>query len=251
MRIIISLLISIICSAVSFAQQQAVGLYMINGDTETAMTPIKYKNIKISGTFSKTARLEFADAKSQNRFTGTAKFKFVFGAVDAYHSMTHYMFAPMYSVNDFGIAQFEVNSSKRIMTINIISEKEEGNFETDDNPTNAINGKGSNVNVHFNPESNPDIPTLNRKTGRVGNKKRPSQVGLAHEMIHGDRSMRGVAIEYSESESYSYINNRGQRVMETLSKEEAATVGLNHVKKNDITENDIRKDQGLNPRGAY
>lgn len=39
--------------------------------------------------------------------------------------------------------------------------------------------------------------------------------------------------------------------METLSKEEAATVGLNHVKKNDITENDIRKDQGLNPRGAY
>lgn len=49
------------------------------------------------------------------------------------------------------------------MTINIISEKEEGNFETDDNPTNAINGKGSNVNVHFNPESNPDIPTLNRK----------------------------------------------------------------------------------------
>ena len=56
---------------------------------------------------------------------------------------------------------------------------------------------------------------------------------------------------YSESESYSYMNNRGQRVMETLSKEEAATVGLNHVKKNDITENDIRKDQGLNPRGAY
>ena len=56
---------------------------------------------------------------------------------------------------------------------------------------------------------------------------------------------------YSESESYSYMNNRGQRVMETLSKEEAATVGLNHVKKNDITENDIRKDQELNPRGAY
>ena len=102
MRIVISLLISIICSAVSFAQQ-------------TAMTPIKYKNIKISGTFSKTARLEFADAKSQNRFTGTAKFKFVFGAVDAYHSMTHYMFAPMYSVNDFGIAQFEVKKDKRYL----------------------------------------------------------------------------------------------------------------------------------------
>ena len=56
------------------------------------------------------------------------------------------------------------------MTINIISEKEEGNFEPDDNPTNAINGKGSNVNVHFNPESNPDIPALNRKT----------EIGRAH-----------------------------------------------------------------------
>ena len=52
---------------------------------------------------------------SQNRFTGTAKFKFVFGAVDAYHSMTHYMFAPMYSVNDFGIAQFEVKKDKRYL----------------------------------------------------------------------------------------------------------------------------------------
>ena len=30
-----------------------------------------------------------------------------------------------------------------------------------------------------------------------------------------------------------------------------ATIGLKHVKKDDITENDIRKEQGLKLRGAY
>ena len=42
-----------------------------------------------------------------------------------------------------------INSSKRIMTINITSKTADGNSEIDDNPTNAINGKGSNVNVYF------------------------------------------------------------------------------------------------------
>ena len=144
-----------------------------------------------------------------------------------------------------------INSSKRIMTINITSKTADGNSEIDDNPTNAINGKGSNVNVYFNPNSNPQIPTLNAKTGRVNGEKRPAHVGLAHELIHGDRSMRGVAIDYSENATYTYTNSRGLRVTQSLKKEEAATIGLKHVKKDDITENDIRKEQGLKLRGAY
>lgn len=144
-----------------------------------------------------------------------------------------------------------INSSKRIMTINITSKTADGNSEIDDNPANAINGKGSNVNVYFNPNSNPQIPTLNAKTGRVNGEKRPAHVGLAHELIHGDRSMRGVAIDYSENATYTYTNSRGLRVTQSLKKEEAATIGLKHVKKDDITENDIRKEQGLKLRGAY
>ena len=144
-----------------------------------------------------------------------------------------------------------INSSKRIMTINVTSKTADGNSETDDNPANAINGIGSNVNVYFDPNSNPLIPTLNAKTGRVNGEKRPAHVGLAHELIHGDRSMRGVAIDYSENATYTYTNSRGQRVKQSLKKEEAATIGLKHVKKDDITENDIRKEQGLKLRGAY
>ena len=95
------------------------------------------------------------------------------------------------------------------------------------------------------------IGVLNAKTGRVNGEKRPAHVGLAHELIHGDRSMRGVAIDYSENATYTYTNSRGQRVKQSLKKEEAATIGLKHVKKDDITENDIRKEQGLKLRGAY
>ena len=111
-----------------------------------------------------------------------------------------------------------INSSKRIMTINVTSKTADGNSETDDNPANAINGIGSNVNVYFDPNSNPLIPTLNAKTGRVNGEKRPAHVGLAHELIHGDRSMRGVAIDYSENATYTYTNSRGQRVKQSLKK---------------------------------
>lgn len=116
MKIFISLLLSLICCAFSFAQEHSIGLYMINGDIETSVNPIKYKNIKISGVFNKTARLEYSGAQSQNRFNGTAKFKFVFGAVNVNNAASHYMFSPSYSINDFGVARFEVKKGKRYLT---------------------------------------------------------------------------------------------------------------------------------------
>lgn len=41
------------------------------------------------------------------------------------------------------------------------------------------------------------------------------------------------------------------RVEENCRKEEYATVGLKYNKKDDITENDIRAEHGLDLRGAY
>ncbi len=40
-------------------------------------------------------------------------------------------------------------------------------------------------------------------------------------------------------------------VTERVRKEEAATSGVKYHTKKDITENDIRKEQGQNKRGAY
>jgi RHS repeat-associated protein len=142
------------------------------------------------------------------------------------------------------------NSSDKTMTIQMTSAGS-GNSETDVNSANAINGKGTDVNVYFDPTSDPSIMTEDPKTGNVSGKKRPSQVGLAHEMIHGERSMRGEAIDYDEWGTQTYKDASGKTVTEPVRKEEAATSGVKHHTKKDITENQIRKEQGQNKRGAY
>ncbi|MCE2504178.1 MAG: hypothetical protein J4G05_09010 [Chlorobi bacterium] len=143
-----------------------------------------------------------------------------------------------------------LNSSNKTMTINI-GAPGSGNYEMDVNPADAISGKGSDVNVSFDPTSNPSIATEDPVTGRVSGKSRPNEIGLAHELIHGERSMRGEAINYSDMGTHTYIDASGNTITQTVPKEELATVGLKYNKKDDVTENDIRKEQGQNKRGAY
>ena len=138
------------------------------------------------------------------------------------------------------------------------------NYEQDVNPANAINGKGSDTEVYFNPDSNPDILTKDPVTGNVAGAKRPAFIGLAHELIHAERSMRGKAIDYSEMADYKYQTSRTKwtwgplwgydytYTTENVPKEELATVGLGYNNWwGDITENMIRAEHGLRLRGAY
>src|SRR5690554_412943 len=143
-----------------------------------------------------------------------------------------------------------LNSSNKTMTIQI-GNPGSGNIEVDVNSTNAINGKGTDVNIYFDPTSDPSIMTKDPKTGNVSGKKRPNQIGLAHEIIHGERSMRGEAIDYNEWGTQTYKDAFGKIVTEPVRKEEAATSGIKYHTKKDITENDIREEQGQNKRGAY
>ncbi len=69
------------------------------------------------------------------------------------------------------------------------------------------------------------------------------KIVLGHEMIHADRSMRGVAIKYSETEKSG--THKG------VPKEELATVGLKYNKKGDITENMLRAEHKLKKRKKY
>ena len=145
-----------------------------------------------------------------------------------------------------------LNGSEKTMTIEVVSKG--GNRERSENPLDAINGKGTNTIVIFNPDFNPDISELDETTGYVVNGKRPEFIGLAHEMIHADRGMRGVAIDYTMEESHSFVNNAGEPDLELLPKEEAATIGFNSLHRIgsfNITENSIRKEMGLRQRGAY
>jgi hypothetical protein len=106
------------------------------------------------------------------------------------------------------------------------------------------------VNVFYNPKSKPKIKTKDAKTGNIEKKDRPAHIGGMHEVIHGDRSMRGKAIDYSKKDTQEYKTKRG-KVKEQVPREEMATIGTKHNKKDDITENDLRKEQGVEERGAY
>ena len=97
---------------------------------------------------------------------------------------------------------------------------------------------GTDAKVNYNVNFDPDIPTLNPKTGKIADDKRPTQIGLGHELIHADHIMRGT-VQLSKSDNDDVYD------------EEKATVGLKYNTPKDITENDLRKEQGVNPRGDY
>jgi hypothetical protein len=124
-----------------------------------------------------------------------------------------------------------------------------GNNESDVNPANAINGVGTDTRVTFDPTSNPPILTKDPTTGNVSGATRPNEIGLGHELIHADRSMKGVAVDYSTTATHTYKDAAGNTVTQTRPKEELETVGVQGTHK--YNENKLRKEQGLNERGAY
>jgi RHS repeat-associated protein len=146
-----------------------------------------------------------------------------------------------------------LNSSDKVTTIKIGTG---GNSARPDSRTasgktdwtKSMDGTGDNVTVNFDPSSNPSIKTVDPETGNVSGRSRPNQVGLAHELIHGDHITSGNVDFTSTNHTYQ---TAGGKVTQSIPNEEARTVGLKGVKKGDITENQIRKEQKQNPRGAY
>ena len=126
-----------------------------------------------------------------------------------------------------------------------------GNGTNVDNTTSGSNGVGSNSTITFNPNSNPLITTLDPKTGNGLEQIRPSHIGLIHELIHADHAARGTIL--TGIASYLYRDSNGNvQVQSDIRREEFATVGLGgQNNKMDITENNIRMEQGLNLRAAY
>ncbi|WP_415060415.1 RHS repeat-associated core domain-containing protein, partial [Flavobacterium sp.] len=149
----------------------------------------------------------------------------------------------------------ELNSSDKTTTI-VIGAAGSGNSARPDSRdasgntdwTKSTNGKGDDVTVNFDPTSNPSIKTVDPKTGNVSGAKRPNQVGLAHELIHADHITEGDVSFTPTAHTYKIA---GGNVTQTKPNEELRTVGVKGVKKGDIKENQIRKEQGQNPRGAY
>lgn len=124
-----------------------------------------------------------------------------------------------------------------------------GNSESDINSANAINGVGTDATVSYDPTANPMIDTKDPTTGNVSGATRPTEIGLGHELVHADRSMKGKAVDYSKKGSHSYKDSTGKTTTQSVPQEELETTGIQGKYK--YTENKIRKEQGLRERGAY
>ena len=146
-----------------------------------------------------------------------------------------------------------LNSSDKVTTIEIGNKgnSARANSKTASGKTDwtkAMNGTGDDATVSFNPSSDPLIKTVEPKTGNISGKKRPNQIGLAHELIHADHINNG-SVDFTKTEhTYQTV---GGNMTQTHPIEEFRTVGLKGTKKGDITENQIRKEQSQNQRGAY
>ena len=131
------------------------------------------------------------------------------------------------------------------------------------NPHDAINGKGVSTILNWDITSSPPIYTI--MNGALTDVNiMPLDIGLGHELIHVDH--------YQNGSLYSKINSEGKFIMpkdyhtypikdalgiiridgRDARIEELRTVGLaGYNKKTDITENHLRSEHNLYPRGAY
>ena len=140
------------------------------------------------------------------------------------------------------------NSSAKNMSINVVSF---GDNRIKSSYPASSNGQGTDVKITFNPNFNPDINTQNPHTGFIQKEKRPSFVGLAHEMIHGIRSMQGKSFKYDLFGTHHFLTPDGC-FTERVRINELITIGLgNYNSQGDITENAIRIEHQLNKRATY
>ena len=137
---------------------------------------------------------------------------------------------------------------KRTMTIQITDPGEKSR-EHDVYRKDASNGKGTDVVVNFDVTYTPKLLTEDGKTGKSSEEVTPLFIVLGHEIIHGERSMDGIAVDPDTKFSYKYRTPYGQLKIKNTSKEELETVGIWGKAKR--TENVLRKEHGLNKRIKY
>lgn len=68
---------------------------------------------------------------------------------------------------------------------------------------------------------------------------------------HAEHYMDGDYSPATSTSTHTYKDASGNTVTQTYKTEELRTVGVAGTKKDDITENQLRKEQKQNQRGAY
>jgi RHS repeat-associated protein len=87
------------------------------------------------------------------------------------------------------------------------------------------------------------------KNGNFIDRKVPFVIGLYHELIHADINARPGLI--GGEAPISFTTEKGRFSWETVDKSELRVVGLGYNQPDDVTENQVRQEQGLGERRAY
>ena len=131
----------------------------------------------------------------------------------------------------------------------IIPENGINDHETDTYRKDATNGKGTDVTVYFDSTYKPSILTSDKITGKSVFQSIAPDIALGHEIIHGNHSMKGQAVNPDSENRYNYKRSDGTIWQTSDSTEELETVGI--IGNSKYTENKLRKEQGLNERIKY
>ena len=105
-----------------------------------------------------------------------------------------------------------------------------------------------NAVIDYDPSFTPPLPEFNPSTGGAPtNVNVDPGIAIGHELIHATHIMAGQ-ISGTSSVNYTGLDGSPQRAMD----EEARTVGVGGTARpDDITENDLRRMIGINPRNNY
>jgi len=126
-------------------------------------------------------------------------------------------------------------------------------------------GTGRGGTIYFDP-NHISTPKVSGPNGRAMWHDTPAHIGLAHELIHADRSQRGAArgghtstLRYmshmvpvsSDVFAPVFAFDRNETGGLRFGIEDLATIGISHVRPGDITENMIRAEQMIPLRISY
>jgi RHS repeat-associated protein len=109
-------------------------------------------------------------------------------------------------------------------------------------------GTDSTIKLDLNDTGTPKL-VAGPKGKNVIENGRPFFIGLYHELIHADHMTRGDH-PWGTTE-FEFMNEHGDSTTLRIPKAEMQTVGLGFNVEGDITENQIRTEQGLPERRAY
>lgn len=106
-------------------ETDSVGAYAFLGENYVQMKRITHASVKGSGGLASVAtfgvakikaKLEFKGDTSPYQFKNKAIIRLYFGNPAPQDMVNLYMFSPAYSVENFGVARFDVKKGKRLLT---------------------------------------------------------------------------------------------------------------------------------------